>query len=75
MFILFVKNCSMEGCTSTVVYTLPVVNTEQVRKCTCNVTLWHVLVTVVAVEKKYVLRIINICVGVCVCVWPSLSSM
>ena len=68
MFILFVKNCSMEGCTSTVVYTLPVVNTEQVRKCTCNVTLWHVLVTVVAVEKKYVLRIINVCV--CVCVWP-----
>ena len=41
---------------------------EQVRQSTCDVTLRHVRVTIVAVEKQEVLHILSIHLCVCVCV-------
>ena len=34
---------------------------EQDKQCTYNVTLRHIHETIVAVEKKYVLHILNLC--------------
>ena len=48
-------------------YTTGRINTEQDRKFTYSIILWHVRVTVFAVGEKYVLHITNVCVCVCVC--------
>ena len=34
---------------------------EQVRRCKYEVTLRHVRVTIIAVEKRYVLHIVSVC--------------
>ena len=49
-------------------YTTGRINTEQDRKFTYSIILWHVRVTVFAVGEKYVLHITNVCVCVCVCI-------
>jgi predicted exporter len=41
---------------------------EQDRQCTYKVTLRSVRITIVAVEKQYVLNILSLSVCVCVCV-------
>ena len=59
--LLLMEKCNT--CPSTCVTVVVFCGTmiEQDRQCTYNITLRHVCVTIVAVEKQYILHILSVC--------------